>query len=108
MTMHISPSLLAVDTMRLASTACYLERLEADSLHLDIMDGHYVKNFAFSPQVLTDLHTVVSLPLHVHLEVDNPFDCLEWFSAADMVVVQEDTCSDVYRFVEGARLMVLR
>lgn len=92
---HLSPSILAADTANLAAAVRAVESGGADSLHIDIMDGHYVANYAFSPKTVTDLRRVTPLPLHVHLEVSNPDAVLPLFAAADMIIVQEDTAPDL-------------
>lgn len=92
---HLSPSILAADTTHLAAAVQAAERGGANSLHIDIMDGHYVANYAFSPKTLSDLRRVTALPLHAHLEVENPDAVLPLFAAAQMIIVQEDTTPDL-------------
>lgn len=75
----------------------------AHSLHVDVMDGHYVANLAFSPKTLQDLRKVTDLPLHVHLEVDNPTELIGLFGGADLIIVQEDTVRDVAATIDQVR-----
>lgn len=93
--LHLSPSILAADTANLAAAVAAAAAGGADSVHIDIMDGHYVANYAFSPKTVTDLQQVTSLPLHAHLEVGNPDAVIPLFAAAQMIVVQEDTTPDL-------------
>lgn len=93
--LHLSPSILAADTANLAAAVRAVATGGADSLHIDIMDGHYVANYAFSPKTVADLRRVTTLPLHAHLEVSNPDAVLPLFAAADMIIVQEDTTPDL-------------
>ncbi len=100
---HLSPSVLAADTTNLAAAVAAAARGGADSLHIDVMDGHYVANYAFSPKTVEDLRRVTELPLHAHLEVANPDAVLHLFAAAQMIIVQEDTTPDL-----GATLAAIR
>jgi ribulose-phosphate 3-epimerase len=101
--LHLSPSILAADTANLAAAVRAVESGGADSLHIDIMDGRYVANYAFSPKTLADLRRVTTLPLHAHLEVGNPDAVLPLFAEADMIIVQEDTTPDLASTIAAIR-----
>ncbi len=103
MTIHLSPSILAADTTALGAAVSAAAAGGANSLHIDVMDGHYVANYAFSPKTVADLRRVTDLPLHAHLEVANPDAVLHLFAAAHMIIVQEDTTPDL-----GATLAAIR
>lgn len=77
----IAPSILSADFARLAESIDRV-RPEADLLHVDVMDGHFVPNLTIGPPVVASLRRHTDLFLDCHLMVDNPGDLLEDFARA--------------------------
>jgi len=77
----LAPSILSADFAQLAEE---VERVadEADLLHVDVMDGHFVPNLTIGPPVVKSLRKRTDLNLDCHLMVDNPGDLLEDFADA--------------------------
>jgi ribulose-phosphate 3-epimerase len=100
---HLSASILAADTANLAAAVQAAAQGGAASIHVDVMDGRYVANFAFSPKTIADLRRVTDLPLHAHLEVAEPARSIPLFAPADMIIVQEDTTADLAGTVAQVR-----
>jgi ribulose-phosphate 3-epimerase len=80
--MIIAPSLLAADYGRLAAQTQRADRAGADWLHLDVMDGHFVPNLSFGPELVRALRPLTRLPLDVHLMCSRPEILLEPFAKA--------------------------
>jgi ribulose-phosphate 3-epimerase len=71
---QIAPSILSADFSRLGEEVKKVEEGGADLLHCDIMDGHFVPNLTMGPMVLEGVKRWSSLPLDIHLMVENnPF-----------------------------------
>ncbi len=76
----IAPSLLASDFTRLAEEVKTIDN--ADMLHLDIMDGHFVPNLTFGPGIISALRDKTDLVFDTHLMISNPEDYIEEYAEA--------------------------
>ena len=67
----VAPSILAADFSRLADEIHRVEAAGADWIHCDIMDGHFVDNISFGPEIVGIVRRLTSLPLDVHLMIEH-------------------------------------
>ena len=78
----IAPSILSADFSRLGDEVRAVERAGADVIHVDVMDGHFVPNITIGPLVVQGLKKLTSMPLDVHLMIENPERYVEPFAQA--------------------------
>ncbi|MBN4067376.1 ribulose-phosphate 3-epimerase [Simkania negevensis] len=93
----IAPSILAADFGRLADETKRCEDAGADRIHIDVMDGHFVKNFTLGPRAVAAINGATELFLEVHIMIYNPFDYIERFveAGADMIIFHVEATEDV-------------
>ena len=78
----LAPSILSADFSRLGDDIMEAENAGADIIHVDVMDGHFVPNITIGPLVVEAVSKITSLPIDVHLMIENPSDYVELFSKA--------------------------
>ncbi len=79
---QIAPSILSADFSKIEEAVKMAEEGGADVIHIDIMDGHFVPNLTFGPQLVASVREKTSIPLDVHLMVDNPRAFIPLFAEA--------------------------
>jgi ribulose-phosphate 3-epimerase len=111
---RIAPSILAADFTRLGEELQAIEQAGADWAHVDVMDGHFVPNITLGPFIVEAVKRATSLPLDVHLMIEEPERYIEDFvrAGANTVGVQVETCPHLHRTVgqihdAGARACVV-
>lgn len=88
----IAPSILAADWTNLGAEFKKIENEGADWAHIDIMDGHFVPNIAFSPDMVKALRKVSNLVFDVHLMISEPMKYIKVFAdaGADIITVHHE------------------
>ncbi len=95
----VSASLMCADLSRLSEEVTELERAGVDWLHFDIMDGNFVPNLTFGPDIVRSLRPLSQLPFDVHLMVHEPIRYLDRFieAGADILVIHAEACAHLQR-----------
>jgi len=98
----IAPSILSADFSRLGDEIRAVEAAGADYIHIDVMDGHFVPNITIGPLIVEAARKVTSLPLDVHLMIENPDRYIPDFAAAgaDIIVVHAEATNHLHRTVQ--------
>jgi ribulose-phosphate 3-epimerase len=101
----IAPSILSADFARLAEEVEAVQKAGADMLHLDIMDGHFVPNITFGPAVVGAIKSVATIPLDVHLMIENPGDYIRDFASvgADILTVHAEAARHLHKVLAQIR-----
>jgi ribulose-phosphate 3-epimerase len=106
----IAPSILSADFSRLGEEVRTVERAGADLIHVDVMDGHFVRNITIGPLAVAGLKKLTSLPLDVHLMIENPERYIEPFvqAGSDWITVHAEVCPNPRRMVKKIRQLNVR
>jgi ribulose-phosphate 3-epimerase len=75
----VAPSILAADFNHLGQAIALIENSEADWIHCDVMDGHFVPNISFGMPILKSIRPIAKKPLDVHLMISDPDRFLDDF-----------------------------
>ena len=110
----IAPSILAADFGHLADEVAAVEQAGADWIHVDVMDGHFVPNLTIGPPIVKAVKRSTSLPLDVHLMIEEPERYIKDYidAGANTVGVHVETCPHLHSTVaeirkHGARACVV-
>lgn len=99
---YIAPSILSADLLKLEQQVSQVIRNGADMIHVDVMDGHFVPNLTFGPNMVEALKKIVDIPLDVHLMIDNPDLYLEDYAkaGANILTVHQEACLHLHRTIQ--------
>ena len=107
MSVLIAPSILSADFARLGDAIAAAERGGADLIHVDVMDGHFVPNITIGVPVVKSLKRVATVPLDVHLMIENADQFIEAFAeaGAGMISVHVEALRHVHRTVHAIKAL---
>lgn len=99
-TAKVSPSILSADFLHLGED---LDRVaNADYIHVDVMDGHFVPNLSYGTTIVEAVRRATDLPIDVHMMVSNPDDTIDWYvdAGADLITVHYEAATDLSRIID--------
>jgi len=104
-TVRIAPSILSADFTILGQQIAAAERGGADLIHVDVMDGHFVPNLSIGVPVVRSIRKVATVPLDVHLMIEDPDRYLDAFvkAGAAMISVHLEVLPHLHRTLQAIK-----
>ncbi len=99
----IAPSILSADLLKLEEQVRRVAENGADFIHIDVMDGHFVPNLTFGPNMVKTIKRIVDIPLDVHLMISNPDLYIDDYveAGADILTVHQEACTHLHRTIQN-------
>jgi len=96
---EIAPSVLPADFSKLGEECIALEEAGVDRIQFDVMDGRFVPNLTFGPDVVASLRPHVSVPFEAHLMVEEPGWMIPAFVEAgcELIILHAEACGHLHR-----------
>lgn len=100
--MKIAPSILSADFANLQRDIELVEKGGADYIHVDVMDGQFVPNITFGPNIVQAIRPITKLPLDVHLMIVDPENYIPAFAkaGADIITVHVEATHHIHRALQ--------
>ena len=97
----IAPSILAADFAQLGKQVKEASESGADSIHIDVMDGHFVPNISIGSMIVSSLRSWSDLPFEVHMMVSEPEKYIKDFvdAGANIITVHIEASKHIYRTI---------
>jgi len=101
----IAPSVLPADFSRLGDACIALQKAGVDRIQWDVMDGHFVPNLTFGPDIIAAIRPHVTVPFEAHLMVERPDDLLARYVEAgcELIIVHAEACTHLHRTLAHIR-----
>lgn len=101
----IAPSILSADFSKLGEDIRAAGKAGADLIHVDVMDGHFVPNITIGPPVVKSIKKVTTLPLDVHLMIEDPDRYIRDFaqSGSDIITVHAEAAVHLHRTIQNIK-----
>ena len=96
---EIAPSVLPADFSRFGDECVALEKAGVDRIHFDVMDGCFVPNLTFGPDVIASVRPLISVPFEAHLMVEEPDRLAHLYVEAgcERLIVHAEACRHLHR-----------
>ena len=107
---RIAPSILAADFSKLGEEVAAVAEMGADLIHLDVMDGHFVPNISFGPDIIASIRKYTDLPFDVHLMIEPVDNYIEAFVAAgsEIITVHAEAGPHIHSTLQKIRALGIK